>query len=315
MAGTMSRRLTAEGTAPVSNLLRAGLIVAATVAAFAVLALAGGAPATAYRHTYLQFNLCGNACNGAGLGVVTDLVKSINERTPFAITLNEVCENQYLRLRADLIPYDGRFDPTGATCRNGARFGNAILVRATNVNVVGSWELPNPAGDEARRLMCVSTQLSAAASLVICVTHISNVSGNIAAQVTLVARIVNGLSLDNAVLLGGDFNTDPADARLNALYRVCYSSGTGAFDEADSAGCASRSVIDGNAGSDVINEDTYGRQKFDYIFLSDGDWSSAGADATEAVNGLSDHDVLWATAIFRVGDSAPGSPAAHPTTA
>gem|GEM_PF-1779707 len=280
-------------------LRRAAGIVAAAAAMVAAFALSGDAPATAYRQTYLQFNLCGNACSSGGLGVVTDLERSIRERRPFAVTLNEVCENQYDRLLADLVPYQGRFDPTGATCRNGARFGNAVLVRTTNVNLVGSWELPNPARDETRRIMCVSSQLPRAPSLVICVTHVSNESGNIAAQVSVVAGIVNGLDVNNAVLLGGDFNTDPADARMNPLYSsTCDGSGTGGFQEADSAGCSGRSLINKKVGSDVINEDTYGRHKFDYIFLSDGDWSSPGADASDAAYGLSDHDALWATTNF-----------------
>jgi endonuclease/exonuclease/phosphatase family metal-dependent hydrolase len=277
--------------------LRTGTIVATAIASVAVLALSGGAQATAYLQTFLQFNVCGNACNSGGLGVINNLENSIRERRPIAVTLNEVCENQYASLRADLASYHGRFDPTGPICRNGARYGNAVLVRTTKVDLVGSWELPNPAGDEARRMMCLRTQLPEAPSVLVCVTHVSNVSGNLAAQLRTVAGILNELDVNNAVLLGGDLNTDPADARMNPLYSTCYGSGTGDFHEADSAGCASRSMIDARVGSDVINENTYSRHKFDYIFLSDGDWSSAGADA-DGANGLSDHSELWASTIL-----------------
>jgi endonuclease/exonuclease/phosphatase family metal-dependent hydrolase len=279
-------------------------VVWLTVAAVAVAAVAAVAlthssdPSGASRHTYLQFNLCGNACNHGGLGVVGELVTAVRARRPFAVTLNEVCEHQYSRLRADLVAYTGHFDPTGARCRDGGRYGNAVLVRSAELDVVGGWDLPNPARDEARRLVCLSTRLPAAATLVVCVTHVSNYSGNIAVQVAAVAGHLEGLTADHAVLVGGDFNTDPADARLDPLYRTCDGSGPGVFHEADSGGCANRSLLNHPVGSDVINQDTYGRHKYDYVFLSDGGWSTFGGEAASAGE-FSDHDPLWVTATLR----------------
>jgi endonuclease/exonuclease/phosphatase family metal-dependent hydrolase len=263
------------------------------VAAVVVLTLAGGARTIDHRHVYLQFNLCGNACSGGALGVVSELVGWINQRRPFAVTLNEVCENQYARLRADLVAYDGRFDATGARCRNGARYGNAVLVRAS-VDLVGSWELPNPSRDEPRRLMCLSTRTA----LVVCVVHISNHAGNIAAQVNAVAGHVGPLAADRATLLGGDFNTNPADPRLDPMYGTCERTG---FLEVDASGCGSRPLLDHAIDGDVINQDTYRQHKYDYIFLSYGDWASPEADAADA-NGFSDHDALWATAVPKAHD-------------
>jgi endonuclease/exonuclease/phosphatase family metal-dependent hydrolase len=269
-------------------------IVAAAVALFATLSVACDTRAAEYRHSHLQANLCGNACNNGGAPVVTDLVNSIQSREPHTVTLNEVCENQYNRLRADLPDYEGEFDPTGAVCHNGARYGNAILAR-TGLTVVGSWELPNPAGDELRRLMCLSTQPYEGLPLVICVTHISNESGNIAAQVSTVASILSGLEVPGALMVGGDFNANPHDVRMNPMYSTCYDAGAGTFREADSGDeCTDRSTINLIVGSDVINEDTYARHKFDYIFLLDGHWSSADAEAIAM--DFSDHDALWATA-------------------
>jgi endonuclease/exonuclease/phosphatase family metal-dependent hydrolase len=270
------------------------IAVAAGLAGLAALALSDSEQG---KQTYLQFNLCGNACNSGSLLVVTDLVRWVQDRQPFALTLNEVCENQYDRLRSDLGRYSGRFEATGPTCRNGARFGNAILVRTTDVSLVGSWELPNPAGDEPRRLMCLRTQPSAAPSLVVCVTHISNEAANIEAQVSAVADLLSTLDMNNAVLLGGDFNTVPGDARMDPLYRTCEGGG-GLFHEADTGGCANRSVVNGKVGPDVINEGTYGPHKYDYIFLSDEHWSSSTADVTAPATGLSDHEALWATTTF-----------------
>ena len=272
-------------------------MVAAAVAVIATLPLAGDARATGHHQTYLQFNMCGNACHRGGLEVVGDLVSSIQRHRPDAVTLNEVCENQYDRLRVDLPGYRTWFDPTGASCRNGARYGNVILALASEVNLIGSWELPNPAGDERRRLLCLNALASDGRPLTICVTHISNESGNIAAQVGAVASILSGLRSAGPLLLGGDFNTDPGDARMNPLYGACYASGAGTFREVDSSGCEHRSGINVKVGSDVINEDTYDGRKFDYLFLSDGQWSAVQADAM--VLAPSDHDSLWATATLR----------------
>jgi endonuclease/exonuclease/phosphatase family metal-dependent hydrolase len=230
------------------------------------------------RQTFLQFNMCGNACNHGDVTVVRNLERTIAEGRPVAVTLNEVCENQYDRLRSDLPDYSGRFDATGPRCGNGTRYGNAVLVRGSDPDPVGSWQLPNPGADETRRLLCVRGHPDGA-SLVVCVTHISFVPGNIATQIDTVATILSGLSGDEPVLLGGDFNTDPADDRLDPLYG---NAGRGRFTEADQA--------------DDLNDTTFAKHKLDYIFLADGHWSAARATAVDAGRGLSDHRALLATA-------------------
>jgi endonuclease/exonuclease/phosphatase family metal-dependent hydrolase len=270
--------------------------VAVVVAGAAAVAIWSGAN-LAYRHTYLQFNLCGNACNDGRPGAVGELVTAVQARWPYAVTLNEVCESQFTQLRAGLASYHGHFDPTGARCRNGDRYGNAVLVLSADVDVVGGWDLPNPARDEPRRLLCLRTRLPEATTLVVCVTHVSNYGGNIAAQVDAVAGHLRPLVADHAVLVGGDFNTDPADARLDPLYRRCDGSG-GPFHEADAGGCANRSLRNHPVGRDVINQDTYGRHKYDYLFLSDGGWSTFAGETVSAVGG-SDHATLWAAATVR----------------
>jgi endonuclease/exonuclease/phosphatase family metal-dependent hydrolase len=278
--------------------LRSVAIVAVAIAVIGTLAF-DGARATTDRQTYLQFNICGNACVSGALGVVENLADTIRRRRPAAVTLNEVCENQYDRLTAGLAAYRGRFDPTGPRCRNGERYGNVVLIRTTSAGLVGSWELPSPAEDETRRLMCLGAHVPPTPRLVVCVTHISNTSANVSSQVQAVAGHLRGLaSADtDAVLLGGDLNADPSDPRLDPLYGTCDRPGI--FHEVDSAGCESRSVINQASGSDVVNEDTYRDHKFDYIFLSAGDWSSFAADATTEA---SDHDALWATATLHSPD-------------
>lgn len=264
--------------------LRAGAVVVAVVVLVGV-TVTGASGVAAGRQAYLQLNMCGNVCNSGGLAVVRNLDNTIAARHPVAVTLNEMCENQYERLRRNLPGYRGRFDPTGPTCGNGARYGNAILVRSSTVELVGSWQLPNPAGGETRRLMCLSSHPTGAGPLVVCVTHISYVAGNIGPQVAAVSRLLAALAAP-ALLLGGDFNAMPTDTRLDPMYGACYRSGIGVFEEAGAAGCASRSTGGG----------TFSGRKIDYIFLSAGRWSGVHAEAYDAVNGLSDHEALWATA-------------------
>jgi endonuclease/exonuclease/phosphatase family metal-dependent hydrolase len=242
---------------------RSGAAVAVAGAALAAVVVASGPSIAAGAQTYLQFNMCGNSCNHGGLRVVRNLEDTVAARRPYAVTLNEVCENQYDQLRAEMRAYQGRFDPTGPTCRNGSRYGNAILVRASHVDLLGSWPLPDPSGGEPRRLMCLST-----ATLVVCVTHISYLPADIGPQIAAVAGIIGGTK---AWLVGGDFNTEPTDPRLDPVSSTCESPGSGYA--------------------------TMGGRKIDYIFLRNGGRATARAVAID----LSDHRALLATeAVARV---------------
>jgi endonuclease/exonuclease/phosphatase family metal-dependent hydrolase len=268
----------------------------AAVAAAVAFAISGSAHATGFTQTYLQLNMCGNACNHGGFAVTDNIEATVGERTPTLVTLNEVCENQYDRLQADLTAYRARFDPTGPTCQDGARYGNALFARTTDLTFIGSWLLPNPAEDEARRLMCLHMRVPGQPAVVVCVTHISSFLANVGPQVSAAAGILNGLDTTDPVLLAGDFNTDPGDARMNPLYNSCYAGGIGHFREADSTGCARRSALDQTNGTDVFNQETFPRHKYDDIFLVDGGWCAVRADVIDAAGGLSDHHAEFATA-------------------
>jgi len=260
---------------------RLGATITAVVMVVAGLAGSSAAGPTGDPPTYLQLNLCGNVCNGGGLAIVTKLANVIANRHPYAVTLNEVCENQFARLEARLAGYEGRFDPTGPVCRNGARYGNAALLRTREVSLVGSWSLPNLAGREPRRLMCVGGVDPA----IVCVTHISTQPVDIGAQLRAVASVLNGLSSGASVVLGGDFNVDPADARMHPLWLV---------------------------GTGVANQETFGRHRYDYMFLSCGG-APIAAVAIDAPDGLSDHKALWATTValrspVSANTPSPGAP-------
>jgi endonuclease/exonuclease/phosphatase family metal-dependent hydrolase len=92
------------------------------------------------------------------------------------------------------------------------------------------------------------------------------------------------------VVLGGYLNVDPFEERLSPL------DAAPTFDEADSAGRASRSVRNWLDGADVINEQTFGQHKLDYVFLSASGGASTMAQVADV--GLSDHKALWATLTY-----------------
>ncbi len=259
----------------------------AAVAAAVAFAVSGSAHATGFTQTYLQLNMCGNVCNNGDYAVTDHIEATIAEHAPTVVSLDEVCENQYDRLRTDLTAYRGQFDATGPTCQDGARYGIALFARTPDLALIGSWLLPNPANDETRRLMCLRMKVGTEPVVLVCATHISSFLANVGPQVSAVAGILDGIGGSAPVLLAGDFNTDPGDARLNPLYSSCYPGGTGRFRESDSAGCDRRLTP---------GQETFPGHKYDDIFLADGGWSAVRAQVIDAAGGLSDHHGLLATA-------------------
>src|SRR5690349_8511797 len=140
--------------------------------------------------------------------------------------------------------------------------------------------------------MCLRGRPSGRGPLVACLTHISIDQADIGPQLSAVAIVLNGLTGTGTevVVLGGDLNVDPFDERLSPLYAAPT------FEEADSAGRASRSVRNWLDGADAINEETFGQHKLDYVFLSAPGGASTMAQVADV--GLSDHEALWATLTY-----------------
>lgn len=168
----------------------------------------------------MQFNICGAVCNhgvidkaGGGNDVVDDVRGRITGFRPDIVTLNEVCQGQFNRLKALLAvgPWSmaGAFraQRTDSRCQGGSGFGDAVF---TAGGVAGQkvLALPNPGGGEHRAVLCVHTSAGGGPVLA-CVLH--TVTGNPmkARQVAAAAAAVNGEAAHGAVILGGDFNTTP----------------------------------------------------------------------------------------------------------
>ena len=285
-----------------------GLLALAVAAA--VLPIVTAEPAQAsVAHKYFHFNMCGNKCRGGNLDVANDVINSVNNSSPqpFAMTLNEVCRNQYNHIYSSLLPYYGRFEVTvPGACSNGTDYGIAVLVRTSSYQFHAAWRLPG--GYEARKLACIKTSATGGGTqpLMACVTHIDYHSDVQAAQIRFVADRGREMWSGHHVLIGGDFNVTPGSSTLNPMYSSQYPNGSGVFSEAD-AGNFSRGG--GGVGS-TYNEYTGGcvsypcgagrlwlpTRKIDYIFLSRYDFTGFSADATYALR--SDHTPLWAWATF-----------------
>jgi hypothetical protein len=204
------------------------MILAAGAALFlAAAALVNAAPpaAAAGPVRVMQFNMCGAMCNhgavdkaGAGNDVVEDVRARVAGFQPAVLTLNEVCVAQFNRLKALL--GTGPWKMSGAFraqrddwgCKGGAQFGDAVFTAGgiSGQKVLG---VPNPSGGpEHRAVLCVRTA-AGGAPLLACVLHTVTDNPMKARQVAAAARALNGEAANGAVIVGGDFNTDPGGMR------------------------------------------------------------------------------------------------------
>lgn len=274
------------------------LLTTLVVLATAVLT-ASEAGATSSRLTLLSANLCGNAC-GTRMAVVSDLEQAMRARAPYAVSLQEVCRSQFSRLLLDLPAYRGRFATTlPKRCWDGSDYGIAVLLRTRTFSTAGEWWLPNPGGNEPRKLLCLQSSVAGASQpFITCTVHVDYHAANLASQVRAVADRTRALYRGHKVMVGGDVNTTPGAAALNTMYDSSYWHGTGVFEEAD----ATNHRRSGGGPDSTYNEYTScgsmpcgpANRKIDYVFLSRYDFVNRSADATNLAH--SDHALLWAWA-------------------
>lgn len=246
---------------------------------------------SAYAFDYLDFNMCGNVCNSGGYNVVSAIESSVINRSPrpWVITLQEVCWNQWNRLKQDLAGYgydSAWFQWNGRdychTAEGDAYYGIAIIHKSSGV-LSGNWTLPNPYGNEPRRMFCVQVNYPTHYG---CVTHVDYHSNTYPTQIQAVADHANGLwtSTPYEVIVGGDYNAEPSNSAMNPMYDSCYGGGAyGRFRDANSV-C----VRGGEATHDI---DYLPDNKLDYVFASPLTTIRYGDPTSSSV---SDHDPYWA---------------------
>lgn len=182
---------------------------------------AGPTPAAT---TVLQLNLCGSGfavCfTGRAVARAADVVAAVR---PDVVTLNEVCEPDVEQLRRAVARAAGpgghavsRFEPvtdarTGRAvrCRDGGRYGVAVVVRATGAAAArGSWSGAYPLQDVHQAERRVWVCLSVTARPTVCTTHLSSGSAAFALGQCryLFGRVVPSVRAAAPVVVSGDLN-------------------------------------------------------------------------------------------------------------
>lgn len=245
----------------------------------------------------IQFNMCGSdvnpLCGNEGSFEVADaLADSIADWGARLVTVNEICNSQFVRVKSQT-GFDGRFFETNGpnsgllqhdnNCSDD-RFGNAVF-SDVDINGTTRKNLPFPGGNnptEWRKIGC--GQAPYLHTMRLCATHISPGTYTVRdGEVSEAAELVNTyVNWGFPVVLGGDFNAGPTSGTLDHMYNYVFG-GDGLFGEGDQTHCSSLPTRCGQA--------THASGKIDYMFMDgEGGWCCPGA----AVGGsrFSDHDVL-----------------------
>ena len=306
----MRRRMT-------MNFVGLGLLLALAVASSA-----GATPSTATADYQIgTFNMAGgNAEHGPKGNEAPDaLVRSVNDRKPAFIVLQEACRDWSERLDSELGDYTVKFDPVQthgsgptAQCKHPSEFGNAILYRndfGIDMDPVAH-DLQSPENMEQREMLCVKSE---AKRVAICSAHLSaggkEEEVNARRAEAMVAMDILAVEYAGYTkFLGGDLNDDPLSAVTDNFYHSDYKRGAyGEFKGVDSP-CGNDMkertgfpqwvyCRSGEFTHDdwIWEEGRPGGLKIDFMFVSpsvDVRWG----DATYAIH--SDHDPLWASVTF-----------------
>ena len=190
------------------------------------------APSTAgSTYTLLQMNLCLSGyggCNGKAEypDSVEEAVARIRATRPDAVTLNETCRGDVVRIarrtayhvRFTRVIYAGELLPC---VRPGGRglFGNAVLTAAA-VERTDSRDFAAQAGPERRRWLCVGTR----AGVDVCTAHLNTVSAvespANAPQCAEVGALIARRAARRIVIFGGDLNRRGSCAPAGAWTRT-----------------------------------------------------------------------------------------------
>lgn len=276
------------------------------------------------RTTVGQFNMYGNKGHHGDPelddedGIVPAIVRSVEDRNPTFMSLNEACQSQtdaleeelggrYKVFFAPITRYDGDGNVGGVECDDGSAYGNAVLYRAdfaddirgTSYNL-GTPQYDDEDGNERRGAACVS---SASKGTTFCAVHLTAEGGDEGddARDTETRKLRDYLDRDypgNTILFGGDFNATPGSDSLNNIYDPRYGGDAeGRFKEVDSTGGSGLfggCRTGGNTHGGVGGRHVFG-SKIDYIFTTP-DVEINDAEATHSP--VSDHSPLWSDVTF-----------------
>jgi endonuclease/exonuclease/phosphatase family metal-dependent hydrolase len=234
------------------------------------------------------------------------LIRSVKDRHPAFVTLQETCRDWSEQMEGELEDYDVAFDPVRekkggeiAKCKppeSGHEFGNAVLYRRDlGIDSVQAFDLMAPESIEQREMLCVSASSS---RVVICSIHLSfeSVNGVDArrAEAVEARRILADTYAGYTKFVGGDLNDDPLSDAAGNFYHGDYGlDADGELKEVDSP-CGNEikkrylTIFFCRNGEGT---DSFKIKKIDYLFVSPSVQVKWG-DATHATH--SDHAPLWA---------------------
>lgn len=279
-------------------------------------------PAATAPYQIGQFNMAGGHKKYGTLGneAPDALIRSVRDRKPAFMTLNEACADWSDHLREQLkdeydVVFDevlARKDGPAATCGHPVdlpqdqrtRFGNGLLVRKDLGFDLGTYK-GHPLGTsperEQREMLCVT---SPSRNLALCSAHLThNSKTERRVESAEAKRILDTDYAGYTKFLGGDLNAEPLHQAPDNFYDTGYGRGArGQFKEVDSP-CGNDikvGVVVGGPPFPVFlwcrdGENTTGGRKIDFLYVPTSvhvNW----ADVTNAKH--SDHRLLWAEVTF-----------------
>ena len=193
-------------------------------------------PAAASSCRVIQWNICGAACWGGSLGVVTPVAERISHHAAIFASLQEVCEPQFDAIVSSLGPlYQGYFNWT----RNDSdlpagcdKYGIGIIWRTTfgfGRYMTGTM-LHHEAGTEPRLLVDVQLEKTSTVRFDAASTHLSLHEVSRELQIQQVASILEfRFQTLWWPVLGGDLNNVPYGSPQARLIDPLFHSGYGSY--------------------------------------------------------------------------------------
>ncbi|NGO73068.1 endonuclease/exonuclease/phosphatase family protein [Streptomyces boncukensis] len=294
----------------------ASALAAALIATGGILspAAAEGEPAenAAAENIIGSFNMAGGHSEHGPKGneAADALVRSVEDRKPAVMLLQEACEKWKDRLQEKLEPeYDLVFhqitgsDGTPATCKGGnSPFGLAVLYRTDlefDKDTKKAHRLTTSGGLERREMLCVK---SPSRDIAACTTHLTpgdedREKESRFDEAAQASHVLNRDYAADTVLLGGDMNDTPWSLALGSFYHKDYGA-FGALKAADSPCGNVMSVfrwVEGRFTLCRSGKATHGDEKIDYLFVS------PRVTVTDTFVGEphhSDHRLLWSKVLL-----------------
>ena len=249
----------------------------------------------------------------------TQILTEGGARTPDVMMFQEMCATQRDLLKSQLAGYQVAwvsFRSSHYACWHwdsanpDKSFGTAIFYKGSAAPALTkSLRASYYPTEDKRALLCVPAPVGGRQALV-CTTHADSALADEGAYETMAQ--IQRWAAGRPVILGGDFNADPFDPKLNAYYGI--GGGDGPFTEVDQANRryftdACRRLTACRSGEPTSTDQP---RKFDYLFASSGSISWTGRRVIRPVDltRIADHSALRGDGVW-VEPTGPSAPDVH----